>query len=158
MRRTRWATLPMVRRMVEGLSVASILASAASAATGGGAMASAAAHHTAIVRPLVPPRPVAQYQETPDPNRATRGGPVAVSDRVGAKYDLVREGETGYIFPAGDVSALASVFRDFFPDREKRKRMGECAIKRMETWSPREYVNALVQAVDQAARSRKRRA
>ena len=29
------------------------------------------------------------------------GCPAAVSDRVGAKYDLVKEGETGYVFPVG---------------------------------------------------------
>jgi glycosyltransferase involved in cell wall biosynthesis len=79
------------------------------------------------------------------------GCPVAVSDRVGAKYDLVREGETGYIFPAGSVDVLAAVFRDFLPDPERRRRMGEAAGNRMKTWSPREYVNAISEAVDRVA-------
>jgi glycosyltransferase involved in cell wall biosynthesis len=35
------------------------------------------------------------------------GVPAIVSDRVGCGPDLVRPGETGMIFPAGDVSALA---------------------------------------------------
>ena len=86
------------------------------------------------------------------------GCPVAVSDRVGAKYDLVREGENGYIFPTGNVEALAAICRDLLPDPEKRKRMGEAARQRMETWSPREYVNAMSEAVDRAARSRRRKA
>ena len=80
------------------------------------------------------------------------GCPVAVSDRVGAKYDLVRQGETGYVFPAGDVDELAAILRDVLSDPEKRARMGAAARKRMETWSPREYTNDLVQAVDLAAR------
>src|SRR5260221_9425889 len=67
------------------------------------------------------------------------GCPVAVSDRVGAKYDLVRSGENGYVFPVGNVDALAAIFRDVLADPEKRKRMGEAARQRMETWSPREY-------------------
>jgi glycosyltransferase involved in cell wall biosynthesis len=79
------------------------------------------------------------------------GCPVAVSDRVGAKYDLVREGENGYIFPAGSVEALANIFRDFLPDPEKRRRMGEAAGNRMKTWSPREYINAISEAVDRVA-------
>ena len=84
------------------------------------------------------------------------GCPVAVSDRVGAKYDLVREGENGYVFPTGNVEALAAIYRDFLPDPEKRKRMGEAARQRMETWSPREYVDAMSEAVDRAARSKGR--
>lgn len=84
------------------------------------------------------------------------GCPVAVSDRVGAKYDLVRQGETGCIFPAGDVDALAAVLRDVFSNPEKRIRMGAAARKRMETWSPREYVDGIVDALELAARSRQR--
>jgi glycosyltransferase involved in cell wall biosynthesis len=86
------------------------------------------------------------------------GCQVAVSDRVGAKYDLVREGENGYIFPSGNVDALAAIYRALLPDPENRRRMGEAARQRMETWSPREYVDAMSQAVDQAARSRRQRA
>jgi glycosyltransferase involved in cell wall biosynthesis len=85
------------------------------------------------------------------------GCPVAVSDRVGAKYDLVREGENGYIFPAGNVEALAAIYRGILPDPEKRKRMGEAARQRMKTWSPHEYVNALSEAVDRAFLSRRRK-
>jgi glycosyltransferase involved in cell wall biosynthesis len=40
------------------------------------------------------------------PEALATGLPVLVSDRVGAK-DLVTEGKTGWIVPAGDVSCLA---------------------------------------------------
>jgi glycosyltransferase involved in cell wall biosynthesis len=83
------------------------------------------------------------------------GCPVAVSDRVGAKYDLVRQGENGYIFPTGNVEALATIYRDILPDMHKRTRMGEAARRRMETWSPREYINAMSEAIDRAAVSRR---
>jgi glycosyltransferase involved in cell wall biosynthesis len=86
------------------------------------------------------------------------GCPVAVSDRVGAKYDLVREGGNGYVFPAGNVEALAAIYRDFLPDHEKRQRMGNAARLRMETWSPREYINAMSDAVERAAGPRGRKA
>jgi glycosyltransferase involved in cell wall biosynthesis len=82
------------------------------------------------------------------------GRPVAVSDRVGAKYDLVREKETGYVFPAGDVDELAAILREFLANPEKRDRMGHEARKRMATWSPREYVEGLVRAVELAAQRR----
>ncbi len=84
------------------------------------------------------------------------GCPVAVSDRVGAKYDLVRQGENGFVFPATNVEALAAVLGEFFSDSQKRSRMSAAARKRMATWSPREYVNGLVEAVELATRSRRR--
>jgi glycosyltransferase involved in cell wall biosynthesis len=84
------------------------------------------------------------------------GCPVAVSDQVGAKYDLVRQGETGCVFPTRDVDALAAILRDVLSDSDKRNQMGAAARKRMETWSPREYVDGLVEAVELAGRSRHR--
>jgi glycosyltransferase involved in cell wall biosynthesis len=83
------------------------------------------------------------------------GLPVAVSDRVGARFDLVRPDENGYIFPAGDVDALAAVLMEILPDFEKRSRMGAAARCRMETWSPREYVEHVVRAVNQVAKKNK---
>ena len=75
------------------------------------------------------------------------GLPVAVSDRVGAKFDLVRPDENGYVFPAGDIEALAAILRQILPNPEKRARMGAAARRRMETWSPREYADSFVRAV-----------
>jgi glycosyltransferase involved in cell wall biosynthesis len=75
------------------------------------------------------------------------GLPVAVSDRVGAKFDLVRPEENGYVFPAGDVGALAAILRQILPDTEKRAHLGAAAQRRMETWSPREYADSFVRAV-----------
>jgi hypothetical protein len=71
---------------------------------------------------------------------------------VGARFDLVRPNENGYVFPAGDVEALAAVLRQFLPDLEKRARMGAAARQRMETWSPREYVESMVRAVHAVAK------
>jgi glycosyltransferase involved in cell wall biosynthesis len=78
------------------------------------------------------------------------GLPVAVSDCVGAKFDLVRPEENGFVFPAGDVEALAAILRQILPDPEKRARMGSAARQRMETWSPREYTDSVVRAVQLA--------
>ena len=78
------------------------------------------------------------------------GCPVVVSDRVGAKYDLVRPEENGYVFPAGDVKALATVLQNILPDSDKRARLGAAARRRMETWSPREYSDGMVHAVRSA--------
>ena len=79
------------------------------------------------------------------------GLPVVVSDRVGARFDLVRPGENGYVFPVGNVDALAAILREILSDAEKRERMGAAGRKRMETWSPREYADSVVRAVNLAA-------
>jgi glycosyltransferase involved in cell wall biosynthesis len=75
------------------------------------------------------------------------GCPVVVSDHVGAGYDLVQDGKTGFIYPCGNVEALATVLREVLPDRERLKRISEAASQQMETWSPRENVEALVQGI-----------
>jgi glycosyltransferase involved in cell wall biosynthesis len=78
---------------------------------------------------------------------------VAVSDRVGAGRDLVSP-ETGFVFPSGDVDALAAILREAASNPQKLRRMGEAGRKRMETWSIRENVDALVQALDRAVPAR----
>lgn len=76
------------------------------------------------------------------------GVPAVVSDRIGARYDLVESGKTGFVYPCGNVDALAAILKDSLNNRETLKQMGEAARQRMETWSPRENVDGLVQAVE----------
>jgi glycosyltransferase involved in cell wall biosynthesis len=84
------------------------------------------------------------------------GLPVVVSDRMGARMDLVEGYETGFVFPAGDLEALASILRELLLDRGRLRRMGEAARERMETWSFREHVEGLVHAVEAVGRRRDR--
>jgi glycosyltransferase involved in cell wall biosynthesis len=76
--------------------------------------------------------------------------PAIVSDRVGAKFDLVREGETGYVFPCGDVDTLALILRNVLRDRQRLRRMGEAARQRMASWSHADYADALVASISKA--------
>jgi glycosyltransferase involved in cell wall biosynthesis len=82
------------------------------------------------------------------------GLPVVVSDRVGARFDLVRDGENGYVYPAGNVEALAAILCEILGDAEKRATMGAAARRRMETWSPREYTEGMVRAVQSVGTKR----
>jgi glycosyltransferase involved in cell wall biosynthesis len=81
------------------------------------------------------------------------GLPVIVSDRVGAKFDLVRSEENGYVFPAGNVNALAEILRQILQDPTKIALMGAAARQRMKTWSPTEYVDSIVRAVSLIAKN-----
>jgi glycosyltransferase involved in cell wall biosynthesis len=74
--------------------------------------------------------------------------PVIVSDRVGSGYDLVKHGETGFVYPCGDIDTLAKIVKEAFSDRDRLKSMGVAAAKSLESWSPQENVAAIVRALD----------
>lgn len=76
--------------------------------------------------------------------------PVIASDRVGAAHDLIREGETGFTYPCGDVDRLATILRDILSADALRRRMGEAARLRMRTWSAKENAEATLTAAEKA--------
>ena len=83
------------------------------------------------------------------------GCPVIVSDRVGAKFDLVREGETGFVFPMGDVGMLSELIKEALQSPERLKRIGEAARERMASWSPPQNLEGLVTALERAIHLRR---
>jgi glycosyltransferase involved in cell wall biosynthesis len=52
------------------------------------------------------------------------GLPVIASDQVGAAHDLVRHGENGFIFPAGDKQQLAGFIKALAGSQELREKFG----------------------------------
>jgi glycosyltransferase involved in cell wall biosynthesis len=79
--------------------------------------------------------------------------PVVLSDQIRGRFDLVLDGETGFIYRCGDVDALAAILGDMLGDRERLRRMGDAARERMKTWTPEQNVEAFVEAVERAVRS-----
>ncbi|MEA5469615.1 glycosyltransferase family 4 protein [Spirulina sp. 06S082] len=69
-----------------------------------------------------------------------------VSDRVGAR-ELVEPGKTGYIYPWGNIDKLCATLQLIIPQKEKLKKMGKNAKKRMEKWSPQENIKAQENAI-----------
>jgi glycosyltransferase involved in cell wall biosynthesis len=82
------------------------------------------------------------------------GCPVVISDEVRGRFDIVTHGVTGFIFPCGDIPALAGILSAALADRAKLSGLGQVATARMETWSPRENVEATVGALERAIRFR----
>jgi glycosyltransferase involved in cell wall biosynthesis len=76
------------------------------------------------------------------------GCPVVASDKVGAVRDLIVPGRTGLVYPCGDTQALASVLKEALGDPERLAAMSGAAHARIESWSPRASVTALVDAVE----------
>ena len=72
------------------------------------------------------------------------GIPVIVSDRIGARLDLVDEGITGWIYPVGDVNALASCMDDAISHPIQVKQMGTTAQAKMHNWSSVANVEAQI--------------
>ncbi len=73
------------------------------------------------------------------------GLPVLAS-RVGGNPELVREGETGSLFAAGDTDALARLLLTYAQDAARRQREGKAARARVE----REFALARMAAAYQA--------
>ncbi len=72
---------------------------------------------------------------------------VIVSDDVGCHPDLIRNGVEGFVFPVGDVNALAEALRLVLATPETTVRMGESAFERIGRWSFEEDVLALREAI-----------
>ena len=57
------------------------------------------------------------------------GRAVVVSDQVGCGPDLVRPGENGAVFPAGDIAGLRQALVDLTGDPQKCRTMGEKSLR-----------------------------
>jgi glycosyltransferase involved in cell wall biosynthesis len=79
------------------------------------------------------------------------GCPVAASDHVGAARDLIEHGRTGFVYPCGDIEALAAILGQALENRAPLFAMGTAARTRMQSWSPRENIDATVAAIARGA-------
>jgi glycosyltransferase involved in cell wall biosynthesis len=77
--------------------------------------------------------------------------PAIVSDRVGCANDLVLHGETGYVFPFGDVAALADVLAELSASPARRAALGAAALRHVERYSVESAVQGTIAAADFAA-------
>jgi glycosyltransferase involved in cell wall biosynthesis len=73
--------------------------------------------------------------------------PVAASDHVGAARDLIEHGRTGFVYPCGDIDALANILTQAFQNPGRLSQMGASARSRMESWSPCHNIDATVTAI-----------
>ena len=105
---------------------------------------------TEIVTPLKPLEAMAQ-------------GSMFVASDVGGHRELVRDGETGFLFPAGDADALARTIDQVLARREDWPRLREQARRFVEaerTWarSVARYESVYAELLAGAARERRLRA
>ncbi len=81
-------------------------------------------------------------------NEAMNAGcAVVVSDQVGCAPDLVRPGENGYIFKAGDIDGLRQALTNIVSDPQKCQTMGQKSLEIIAKWGIEEDVAGLNQAL-----------
>jgi glycosyltransferase involved in cell wall biosynthesis len=75
------------------------------------------------------------------------GRPVIVSDRVGSAPDLVEDGNNGFIYPSGDVSALAARLSQVLESPSLRTQMGARSLELISSWDFEADRRGLLQAL-----------
>jgi glycosyltransferase involved in cell wall biosynthesis len=78
------------------------------------------------------------------------GCPVAASDRVGAATDLIAPVNPDFIFPYGDIPALTELLRRALSHPTELARRGQDSLRRMQSWSARENISGVLEAVERA--------
>lgn len=73
--------------------------------------------------------------------------PVLITDRCGPSADIVRDGENGFVFGPGDVAALARGMDILAGDEERRIAMASRSREIIRSWSYREDVAGIVEAL-----------
>ena len=73
-----------------------------------------------------------------------------VSDRVGAKFDLIRQDETGFVYACGNIDALAKLLHATLSNPEVLLRCGEASKRRIAEWSPSAYVDSVIRGIETA--------
>ncbi|MBS1799820.1 MAG: glycosyltransferase family 4 protein [Acidobacteria bacterium] len=73
--------------------------------------------------------------------------PVIVSSDVGAHPDLVTDGVEGYVYPVGDIEALATALHRVIDTPGEAERMGRAAFERINEWDFERDIAALRRAI-----------
>jgi len=85
------------------------------------------------------------------------GCPVVASDQVGAARDLVAPVRKDFVYPAGNVLALAELVKKALSDRQGLAALRPESVAHMQTWSPERNIEATHKAIENAvARKRTR--
>jgi glycosyltransferase involved in cell wall biosynthesis len=88
---------------------------------------------------------------------AAAAGKPAIASDIGGLSDIVADGETGLLVPAGDRGALLSALRRLCDEAPLRARMGAAAARRARLFSPDAVVPQFEAAYGEALRAREAR-
>jgi len=80
------------------------------------------------------------------------GCPVMVSDQVGAARDLVVPVAPDFVFPAGNVEALAEKLAGSLRNPGRLQQLKGAVTAHIKTWSPERNLDAMVEAIEAGVR------
>lgn len=81
--------------------------------------------------------------------------PIVISDRVGAAADLVANGVNGFVYPSGDVAALAVKLTRLIESENLRLKMGAASLARINQWDFVANRDGLLAALESVAQRRR---
>jgi glycosyltransferase involved in cell wall biosynthesis len=76
------------------------------------------------------------------------GKPVVATDAVGAAYDLIKNGENGFIVPEKDVDVLYDSMKEIFLDQDLERKMGEESKRIIQNFTYEVMVEGFKKAVE----------
>ncbi len=79
---------------------------------------------------------------------------VVASNAVGSARDLVLDGVNGFIYPSGDIEALAGSLRRILCDQDLRRTMGEQSKAIIQKWGIQQTVDGILMALEHATGNR----
>jgi glycosyltransferase involved in cell wall biosynthesis len=68
---------------------------------------------------------------------------------VGSIGDLIRDGETGFVYHVGDVAALTQILNRLVADKRLVRQLGQRAQALMGEWSPKQNLEAFTVACEE---------
>jgi len=88
-------------------------------------------------------------------NQALGAGlPIISSRSVGAAADVVSPGQNGFVFPPGNVPALAAAIRSLVSDHERRLTFAQNSRAAAQQWTPSKGVDRWVDLAERVLRRR----
>lgn len=83
--------------------------------------------------------------------------PVVLSDAVLGRLDMINPGKSGYIYPCGDVDALAAILRNTLGNRGLLDDLKAGVHQQMKSWTTESFLEGWVGAIEAARRIKQRR-
>ena len=74
--------------------------------------------------------------------------PIIVSDAPGTAYDLVKNGENGFVVKVGDIDTIAKKIDYLNKNREEMKIMGKKSFEIVQNWNYTEDVKGILKAIE----------
>lgn len=82
--------------------------------------------------------------------------PVVLSDAVLGRLDMINPGKSGYIYPCGDLDALAAILKNTLGNRALLGELKAGVRQQMKSWTPEEYLDDWVGAIETAKQLKQR--